>query len=120
MREAMIMAALGAFIGAAAAQERHDISQRQREFSPKAVSIAVGDVVVFKNDDTTPHHIKVTKGPESFRSRLMPRGLDYPVTFNEAGYWEVGCRIHPRMSMSITVSAEADARAAATDGIAGR
>lgn len=100
------MAAAIAACGGAAAQERHEISQRQRAFSPKAVTVAPGDVVVFKNDDATPHHIKVKKGPETFRSRLLPRGLDYPVIFDEEGYWEVGCRIHPRMSMSITVTSD--------------
>ncbi len=87
-----------------AVPERHLISQKNRRFAPKEIQIAPGDVVVFQNDDQTSHHIMARSGPTRFSSRLLLRGASYEVPFPEEGKWTVGCRIHPRMRLKITVS----------------
>ncbi len=88
------------------ADGRHLISQKNRRFDPGQITIRPGDVVVFQNDDLTEHHIFARKGPSKFESRLLARGASYEVTFEEAGKWRVGCRIHPRMRLDVTARAE--------------
>jgi plastocyanin len=78
------------------------VSQKDLEFSPNEITVSVGDTVIFTNDDRTRHHIQSRSGPEDFESRLLPPRANYEVQLNEDGVWEVGCRIHPRMRMTIT------------------
>jgi plastocyanin len=85
------------------AGERHLVSQKGRRFHPSELSITAGDVVVFQNDDRTDHHIMAVDGPSEFESRLLPRGSSFEVVLDQPGRWEIGCRIHPRMSMIIEV-----------------
>jgi plastocyanin len=91
----------------AAGGERHLVSQKGREFRPPALRIHAGDVVVFQNDDRTDHHIMAVEGPSEFSSHLLPRGSAFEVVFDRPGRWEIGCRIHPRMRMSLDVDAAA-------------
>lgn len=102
MRSRVVFALL-AVLAAPAAADRHVVSQKGREFHPPALRIAVGDVVVFQNDDRTDHHIMAVEGPSDFSSRLLPRGNSFEVPFDEPGRWRIGCRIHPRMRMLIQV-----------------
>lgn len=109
LRIAVIIAGVLAAAGSARAED-HEVSQRNRTFKPKSLAVTVGDTVIFRNDDSTPHHIRADRGPVKFSSRLLPRGADYEVSFDREGRWEVGCRIHPRMGMTVEVRRETAAR----------
>lgn len=80
------------------------ISQAGSLFSEKAVSGAVGDTVVFLNDDTVRHNIRIIDDQDT----TTDLGVEQPgerLTFalDKAGRFRVRCGIHPSMKMTITV-----------------
>ncbi len=89
---------------AALASADAQISQKGMRFAPQDISVTAGDTVEFLNDDRTRHHIFSVSGPESFESRLLPPGVSYTVTLGTPGLYQVGCRIHLDMRMSIAVN----------------
>jgi plastocyanin len=100
------LAIAGVLLGAASATSatsQHMISQKGRLFSPGALSVKVGDTVVFKNDDTVTHHIySSTKGHE-FNLATAPPGQDVSHALAKKGRVDVRCGLHPGMRMVVTV-----------------
>jgi plastocyanin len=76
-------------------------------FDPAELTVTVGTEVTFQNDDSAPH--TATHGTDGQAADDAEFDLDVPAgesashTFEEAGTYEVTCRIHPSMSMTITV-----------------
>lgn len=102
MKKAILaLFALGAMSVAANAEE-HIVDQKKLKFMPNSLTIAVGDTVIFKNSDRTAHQVTVKKGMKA-NSPLLPPKKDYKLDFPAAGTFEIGCHIHPRMKLVITV-----------------
>ena len=73
-------------------------------FSPSTLTIPAGTTVTFT--DTTGH--TVTEGHRRHGRRRPDRGRGrrrgpIEVTFDEAGTYNITCKIHPSMNMTITV-----------------
>lgn len=81
-----------------------DVSQKGRKFLPDTISIKVGDVVRIRNDDEFLHHIYVTSPDFNFDSEEEPPGHTVEIKFTHAGDFDVLCRIHPKMRLSVHAS----------------
>lgn len=73
-------------------------------YSPATLTVAVGDTVTWTNQDTAPHNVVVTSGPEKFTSPTLQKGQSYTFTFTKAGSYQYYCSLHPDMKASVTVS----------------
>ena len=90
---------------AAAGEETVRIDGSQ--FDPTELTIAVGTEVSFVNADSFDH--TVTEGTDGTAvddpivdEEIEPNGT-VNVTFDEAGTYDITCKIHPSMQMTITV-----------------
>jgi plastocyanin len=76
-------------------------------FEPAELTVSVGTEVTFENEDSAPH--TATHGTDGQAADDAEFDVDVPAgesgsyTFEEAGTYEVTCRIHPAMAMTITV-----------------
>ncbi len=79
-------------------------------FSPSTVTIDVGGVVTWSNDDTAAHTVtsgSAADGPEgTFDSSLFMAGTTFDHTFAEAGEYPYFCMVHPWMVGTVIVEAE--------------
>jgi plastocyanin len=95
----LVIATTGALAGGA----QHEIHQKGRLFSPGALTVKSGDVVVFQNDDKVTHHVySPTKGQE-FELETVAPGDKASHTFKKTGRVDVRCGLHPGMRLVVTV-----------------
>jgi plastocyanin len=79
------------------------VNQKGLQFSSAELSVSKGQVVVFMNDDRTPHNITVSGEGVNLNSGLQPPGTEFRVPFSKSGTYAVSCGIHPKMKLSVTV-----------------
>jgi plastocyanin len=76
-------------------------------FSPSTLNVPVGTKVTFTNKDQTEH--TATNGKDGIRAAnalfdlSLKAGASDSFTFDKAGTYDVTCRFHPAMHMTITV-----------------
>ena len=70
-------------------------------FDPATVTIQVGNVVTWTNQDNVPHTATASDG--SFDTGQLANGAFETVTFNSAGTFDYVCSIHPQMTGSVVV-----------------
>ena len=79
------------------------VSLSGNAFSPSALTIAAGTTVTFT--DTATH--TVTEGTDGVAAEdpIVDEsgGADIEVTFDEPGTYNITCKVHPEMNMTITV-----------------
>ena len=80
------------------------VTQKDKAFSTKAITVKVGDKVTFKNEDAFSHNIFSLTDAMPFDLGTYGGGQMKIVTFDKAGKFEIECAIHPDMRMVITVS----------------
>jgi plastocyanin len=82
-------------------------------FSPKSVSVKVGDTVTWTNNDNTIHTVisgtgisDTNKGKDfdSGLTALTTTGKTYSHQFTKAGDFPYFCELHPAMTGKVTVS----------------
>ena len=82
-------------------------------FIPSTVTIDIGGTVTWENNDTAAHTStggSATDGPSGvFDSSLIMAGSSFSNTFDEAGTFDYFCMVHPWMSGTVIVEAEAAA-----------
>jgi plastocyanin len=89
------------------------IDQKDETFIPYVEVFRPGDQVVFRNSDTTRHHVYSFSPTRSFEFVLRPSESSAPLTLEKTGVVAVGCNIHDRMITYLFVS---DARYVARTG----
>ncbi len=77
------------------------VTIRNFDFQPMAVSLPVGGEVTWKNLDGEPHTVTSTDG--SFRSEALDEGDSYSFRFTRPGVYSYICTIHPKMRATVTV-----------------
>lgn len=106
MRNTIRRAAIALFAialpGAAAAQE-HGVSQKNRQFSPRALTVKVGESLNFKNDDSVYHNVFSFSKALKFDLGAMAPGQSGKVQTTREGVIDVECAIHPEMKLEIKV-----------------
>ena len=76
-------------------------------FSPTTLTVKAGTTVTFKNNDSVDH--TVTNGKDgkpdanAAFDRSLPSGQSVDITFGTAGTFNVTCKIHSSMNMTVTV-----------------
>jgi manganese oxidase len=76
-------------------------------FSPTSLTVTAGTTVTFKNNDTVDH--TVTNGKDgkpdanAAFDKSLPAGQSVDITFDKAGTFNVTCKIHSSMNMTVTV-----------------
>ena len=79
------------------------VSMAGNQFSPGSLTIAAGTTVTFT--DTSSH--TVTEGVDGVAADdpIVDEtgGSDIQVTFDEPGTYNITCKVHPEMNMTITV-----------------
>ena len=77
-------------------------------YLPQDITINTGDTVKWDNVDTAAHTVtggSPADGPSgAFDSSLLMAGMPYSFTFDDAGYYDYFCMVHPWMVGSVTVN----------------
>jgi len=91
-------------------------------FIPSPVTINVGGIVTWENNDTAAHTAtggSATEGPSGvFDSSLIMAGSSFSHTFDDAGSFDYFCMVHPWMVGGVVVEEAAAAEAAAAEAAA--
>jgi plastocyanin len=72
-------------------------------FESAILRIAIGQSVMWTNDDDSPHRIDHDASPRYFHSNMLFRGDQYSRQFNVPGEFRYRCGIHPHMRGTIQV-----------------
>ncbi|HEX3611386.1 MAG TPA: plastocyanin/azurin family copper-binding protein [Sporichthyaceae bacterium] len=72
-------------------------------FSPATMTVPVGTVVTWTNEDDAPHTVTTTKAPVAFDSGAFAKGKAFSYTFAKPGTYEYYCAVHPDMKAVVTV-----------------
>ena len=78
------------------------VAMQGLEFSPKTITVRVGQPVHWRNDDSVDHNVVATRGA-SFRSRAFGQGGTYEYTPTKPGSIKYVCTLHPGMSGTLIV-----------------
>ncbi|MGB1299027.1 MAG: methylamine utilization protein [Psychrobium sp.] len=81
----------------------HEVGQKNKAFTVKALTIKQGDTVSFPNFDSFFHNVYSLSDVKSFDLGSYKQGETKKLKFDEKGIIEVECAIHPKMQMTITV-----------------
>jgi plastocyanin len=73
------------------------IDQRDEQFVPYVAVFRPGDRVVFRNSDTTRHHVYSFSPTKTFEMVVNPGESTAPLLLDRAGIVAVGCNIHDHM-----------------------
>lgn len=79
-----------------------EISVKDNLFSPKKVTVKVGDKVTWEFLGTAIHNVTVKKGPAKFKSQSKGKGYEYSTTIKKAGKYDIVCTLHTGMKMTLT------------------
>ena len=90
-------------IGLDCAAEEHVVSQKNKAFSVKKLTLKVGDSVKFVNEDSFAHNVFSLSAPKSFDLGSFGNGGSKTIVFDKAGKVEVECAVHPDMRLDIEV-----------------
>jgi len=92
---------------ASAAAEQVTVEMDGSDFLPDELTIAVGTEVAFVNVSDFEHTVTEGSGgravEDPFVDEQVAGGDRAVVTFDEVGTFEITCRIHPTMELTITV-----------------
>jgi amicyanin len=71
-------------------------------YEPQTVTVKVGTVIKWVNNDDIPHNV-VSSTRGVFKSTVMDTGQSYSFTVATAGTFEYFCALHPQMKGKIVV-----------------
>lgn len=73
-------------------------------FSPAAITVKVGTVVTWTNQDSIAHTVTETDGLSGPASGNVNPGSSFSFTFRAPGTYHYHCSIHPEMTGTVTVA----------------
>jgi plastocyanin len=92
---ALAAAPLAIVIGRPAQAATHHVTIKGFQYHPPALEVAVGDRVVFTNQDSTPH--TATALFKRWDTAQLGRGKSAKIVISSAGDHSYYCRPHPAM-----------------------
>jgi plastocyanin len=95
-----LVGVLGAGMAGAAGPPK--VSLGDNFFKPTKLTVNAGDKVTFVWTGSNTHNVKVTSGPEKFKSQNQSSGT-YSHTFVKPGTYKIVCTFHPGMTMTLKV-----------------
>jgi plastocyanin len=78
-------------------------------FSPAAVTVSPGDTITWTNEDSAPHTVTTSSGPQALNSPTLSQGQSWSYTFSAVGTYGYYCAVHPDMRAEVIVQAAATA-----------
>lgn len=78
----------------------HTVSITGMKFVPDDLEIAVGDTVIWKNEDIVPHTVT---DKSVWNSGTLLSDKNYKFKFKRSGSYSYSCQFHPLMTARITV-----------------
>ncbi|APG03119.1 hypothetical protein BJI69_03830 [Luteibacter rhizovicinus DSM 16549] len=75
----------------------HYVDQKDETFLPFVTAMHVGDSVIFRNSDTTRHHVYSFSDMVKFETMLAPGESSPALVMKGPGNAAVGCNIHDQM-----------------------
>jgi plastocyanin len=100
----VVLAALAVLtfaVSTASAAETHPIPIAQYAYVPASMTVRVGDVVTWTNQDQASHDV----AGGTFRSPMLAQGQSWSFTFTQPGTFDYICSVHPDMRARIVVLA---------------
>jgi plastocyanin len=94
----------------------HIIDQRDETFIPYVQIFRPGDSVLFRNSDTTRHHVYSFSDVGKFQFMLRPGQSSPAIVLGKSGITAVGCNIHDQMIAYLYVSSESEIALSDKDG----
>ena len=89
------------------ATAEEEVRLESSKFDPEELTIAAGTTVLFLNADSYAHTVTEGTGGQAADDPIVDRQLEanrtVRVTFDEPGTYEITCKLHPSMQMTITV-----------------
>ena len=85
----------------AAAPPAQQVQIEQFQFTPATLTVPVGTTVTWTNKDGTLH--TVTSTTKVFGSDGLDQGGTFSYTFTTPGTYPYFCKLHPRMTGTVTV-----------------
>lgn len=73
------------------------------KFTPRELSVSVGDTVTWVNRDDVPHTATSKDDPATFDSKALDTDDKYSFTFTKPGTYSYYCKVHTHMTGSIIV-----------------
>ena len=101
-----MVAALLSCGAAAGGQEKpkpkvHTVTMAEMRFTPQALTVARGDIILFVNKDLVPH--SATSPKEVFDSKTIEAGRTWRYVPAERGVFPYVCTFHPTMTGTLRV-----------------
>ena len=80
------------------------VDQAGQKFSPDSVTLKSGDTIAFTNKDDVKHNINIVNpNGDSDDKGIQAPGEAIKSAFPTAGEYQVRCKIHPKMKMTVVV-----------------
>jgi cytochrome c peroxidase len=79
------------------------VSQKDKLFAPRAITISVDQPLTVINDDTRPHNVRIHDPRMTFDSGVQEPGDKAVLEFRTPGLFDAFCGIHPNMRLMIEV-----------------
>ena len=107
MKKALLfLAALASLVAASpAAAATTTVAITRAGFVPEQVTIRVGDVVTWVNQDTQAHQVVSQTAPEAFASPVLQPGATFSRTFRNAGTYRITDPLNRNRRMTVVVQA---------------
>lgn len=91
------------FCSLPALADEYTITQAEKRFSERKITIAVGDTLSFVNNDGTTHNVHSNTAGHEFDLGAQAPGEATSYFFSNPGTIKVRCAIHPKMKIIVTV-----------------
>lgn len=95
------------------AAAHYSVQMANYAFAPAAMTVNEGDTITWTNQDTAPHTVTTTSGPQQLSSPYLSKGQSWSYTFTAPGTYMYYCTVHPDMRAEVIVKAPAPATSAA-------
>lgn len=80
---------------------QHTVTIDATSYSPKTLTVHVGDTIVWVNKDLFPHTVTARSGP--FDSGVIATGRSWSYTVKAEGLFEYFCTYHPTMQGTLRI-----------------
>jgi len=87
------------------ASSHYSVSIVNFAFSPAAITVHPGDTITWTNQDSAPHTVTTSSGPQALNSPNLSQGQSWSFTFSAVGTYSYYCAVHPDMRAQVVVKA---------------
>ena len=79
-----------------------EVGQKDKTFTPDAITAAIGTTIRITNDDSTVHNVMITNPDASIHNTgIQKQNETVHITLDKPGEYRVRCGIHPKMKLTV-------------------